>query len=111
MAATVTAVGNGDKEMDPYSVREFDLTSMTSDETITVTHGGPTGFRAVKVEFEWRVPPTILCSATAYHVAASDTTTTLSLKVVTDGGDLTGATLRVRAYWYGGKSGGLTAAV
>jgi hypothetical protein len=110
MAATVTAVGNGDKEMDPYSVREFDLTNLVSDENIDITHGGPTGFKAVKTEFEWRVPPTALCAATPYRVAASDTTTTARVRVVAEGGgDLTGATLRVRFYWYGGKSGGLTA--
>lgn len=109
--ATVAAVGTGTKEMTPYLVREFDITSITSDVSIAITHGGPTNFKADKFEYEWVVAPTILCVSQVYHIAASDTTTTAVIKVVAGlGGDLAGATLRVRFYWYGGTSGGISAA-
>jgi hypothetical protein len=107
MAATVTRVGAGATEMDPYVLHTFDISGMTSDETITVTHGGPTGFKAANVSFEWRVPPDPLCVTTAYHVAASDTTTACILKVVGD--DLNAGVLRVFVKFYGGKSGGISA--
>lgn len=111
MAATVTRVGAGAKEMDPYVCHEFEVSSITSGESVTVTHGGPTGFKAAKVEFECVTPPTALHLMGGYHVKASDTTTATIVKFLSElGGDPDGAVWRVRIYFYGGKSGGISAA-
>ncbi len=108
MAATVVSTGSS-KEMDPYYVLEFDISTLTSMETVSITHGGPTQYRPDKVEVEWYTPPDAMCVLGWTRVRASDSTTVTALKFVAEvGGDLTGAVARVRLTWYGGKGGGIS---
>jgi hypothetical protein len=105
MAATVTtAVAD---RMEPNLVMVVQVSSITSDETVSITHGGP-AVVPTKVEIEWTTPPTALCCAQGYHVSASDSTTLCVVKFVAEtGGDLSGAVAKVRMHFYGSAAGGL----
>jgi hypothetical protein len=80
---------------------------MTSDQTETITHGGP----AVAPDRVIVVPtqaPNALCALTGYHLKDNDTTTTVDVKVVTEStGDIAGAEVEVECHFYGFKAGGI----
>lgn len=109
MAATVVSTGSC-KEMEPYYVLEFDCSTLTSNEIVSITHAGPTQYRPDKVEVEWYTAPDAPCASSWYRVRASDSSTVTAMRFVAEaGGDLTGAVARVRLTWYGGKGGGISA--
>ena len=107
MAATV---GTGrDVEMVPYYKREFRITGLVSNETITITNGGPASFRAKGYEVNEQTAPTALCSYKVIRIKDSETSTTSVFKVVAEaGGDLTGLVLDLTLYWDDAKSGGIS---
>lgn len=92
----------------PWLVKMVKLSALVADATETLTHGGP-AITPDRVTFNWTKAPTILCNATGYHLKASDSTTTVAVKLVPAvGGDLAGAEVEVEIHFYGIAAGGLT---
>jgi hypothetical protein len=86
----------------PFLVTFQDLTTIEPDQPMDLSHGGPTGASVTWVTHEVRVAPTSKDVIDVRHIAASDSTSndTARIEVSTpDGGDLTGATVRV-FYWF-----------
>lgn len=107
MAATV---GEGrTTEMTPYFKREFRVSTLVANESFSITHGGPSSYKAKGYEVNCKTPPTALCSYTVIRDKDSETSTTAVFKVVPEtGGDLTGLVLDVTLYWDDAKSGGIS---
>ena len=95
----------------PYIVTAVNLSTIEPGETLDVSHGGPTG---VKPEFVLHSVTTEATNGSAVvaveHIRGSDSTTndTSRLRVKTeDGGDLTGAVVRVLFFFTASASGGI----
>jgi hypothetical protein len=83
------------------------LSVLTSDQTETLTHGGP-AMKPDEVMFRPTKAPTALCAVTPYWLQASDTTTTSAVKFVAEtGGDIAGAEFDVLFVFYACKDGGI----
>ena len=106
MAAATASVA-AERRSIPHREMVVKLSSLTSDQTEVVTHGGP-AMVVDNVTFEWTKAPTALCAITGYWLKASDTTTTTSVKFVTEsGGDPAGAECDVIFTFYACKAGGI----
>lgn len=106
MAAATATVAKEIRSI-PHRVMEIQLSSLTSDQTESLTHGGP-AFKPDEVSFEMLTPPTALCAITPMRVTASDSTTICAVKFVAEnGGDLAGAVYKVRMTFYSCKDGGI----
>lgn len=105
--AAATATVAREIRMIPHHHMLVKLSSMTSDQTETVTHGGP-AVKADEVRFRVTKAPTALCALSCYHIKANDTTTTCDVKICTeDGGDIAGAEVEIEFVFYGCKAGGI----
>lgn len=86
-------------EQTPRIVTQFDLTGLEPDQTLNLSHGGPTGAAPDEVRWEVVVSPTDGSPVLVEHLVSGDSTTadTVRLKVRTiPGGSLSGATVRIR---------------
>lgn len=105
--AAATATVAREIRMIPHHHMLVKLSSMTSDQTEVVTHGGP-AMVVDEVRFRITKAPTALCAVSCYHLKASDTTTTSSVKICTeDGGDIAGCEVEIEFVFYGCKAGGI----
>jgi hypothetical protein len=88
-------------------VMKVHLSSLTSDQTETLTHGGP-AMKPDEVTFRVTKAPTALCAVAPYWLQASDSTTTSAVKFVAEaGGDIAGYEVDVLFTFYACKDGGI----
>lgn len=105
--AAATATVSKEVRSIPHRVQLITLSSLTSDQTETLTHGGP-ALKPDEVRFRVTQAPSSLCALTCYHLKDNDTTTTCDVKVVTEaGGDIDGAEVEVEMVFYSAKAGGI----
>lgn len=93
-------------------ITEMQVSSMTSDQIETISHGGPDGVYPYKVELDVIVEP-VSGPVTMAWIRASDdaTNNTSNLRFsVPAGGDITSAVGLVRFYFKHSKSDGLVTA-
>lgn len=94
--------------MIPNRVITIKLSSMTSDQTETITHLGP-GTPVSRIRWTVTKPPTALCPVVVEHIKANDTTTTSDVKVLaSEGGDLAGCEIELEFIFTESASGGIS---
>ena len=110
MATTQSSVGYVDWG-DGHVETAVDLSTIDPGASLNVSHGGPSGATVYKVSHEVTTLPTSKDVVHVAHVAASDSTTNNTARIVVDttsGGDLTGAVVRVYFYFREAASGGIS---
>lgn len=95
----------------PYIVTAVNLSTIEPGETVDVSHGGPSGVKPAFIVASTTVEATNGSPVLSVeHIRGSDSTTnnTSRLRVKTDdGGDLTGAVVRVLFFFTAAASGGI----
>lgn len=100
-AATVTQRKNL-FNAEAFQVQEFLLSSLTSHQNEDVAHGGPSGVAPSFMQYEVQTAATTGHVVALEHIRASDDTSNNTIRLrakVEDGGDITGAVLRVWVYF------------
>ena len=93
----------------PFFIRQHTFSSMTSDQKETLTHGGPSGATAFKVEYQVTTRPTSGDTLNMEWSASDTDNDTVTLRFYAEqGGDLAGAVVDVLVYWLDQASGGIT---
>ena len=95
----------------PNLIREVEVSSIVGDQSEDIAHGGPDGLVAKEIQMEIVTPPTSPCTFSLQRSLADDTITgteTSRVKFATeDGGDMTGAVVKLRFHFYASASGGI----
>lgn len=113
MATTATRQPQADiKLSNGFLVTVVDLSTITPDEPVDASHGGPSGVAPVMVSYEVRTRATNGSPVVAVnHESASDSTSNNTARVRVSsipGGDLSGAVVRVFFHFVAQASGGIS---
>ena len=92
----------------PHLIREVEMSSLVSDQSEDVTHGGPTGLKVDMVDVEIVIPPTVNSDFVWYHDRDNDSTTSNTVRLTFIGTDLAGMKVKVRFHFFASASGGIS---